>query len=118
MHKLLAAIFVVAGFALPFTIGTAQAKPVTKSQKAKKPAKKKTANGETSCTACCVPRQPPVPNAMKIKALASYGSISRRKACSWIAKKEASWLMNAVILNKEKLWWPQKTELFIVFVSV
>lgn len=43
MHKLLAAIFVVAGFALPFTYGTAQAKPVTKSQKAKKPVKKKTA---------------------------------------------------------------------------
>ena len=43
MHKLLAAIFVVAGFALPFTYGSAQAKPVTKSQKAKKPVKKKTA---------------------------------------------------------------------------
>ena len=41
MHKLLAAIFVVAGFALPFTYGSAQAKPVTKSQKAKKPVKKK-----------------------------------------------------------------------------
>ena len=43
MHKLLAAIFVVAGFALPFTYGTAQAKPVSKSQKAKKSVKKKTA---------------------------------------------------------------------------
>lgn len=42
MHKLLAAIFVVAGFALPFTSGTAQAEPVTKSKKAKKPVRKKT----------------------------------------------------------------------------
>lgn len=47
MHKLLAAIFVVAGFALPFTYGSAQAKPVTKSQKAKKPVKKKTAKKTT-----------------------------------------------------------------------